>query len=161
MVLECTSSKGAAKKQERSGTRDTNVTGYPIVQDPEHLAYLANQGAIELHIPTARASDLFRPDRVVIDLDPPSGAFALVRRAALHTRRALDELGLSTVPIATGSKGYHLVAAIQPSIDGDALALTLQKLAALLAAKHADELTTAFRIALRGERVFIDWMRNR
>jgi bifunctional non-homologous end joining protein LigD len=151
----------AATKKHRDGRgNDQNVTVYPLVRDPEHLAYLANQGAIELHVPAARAPELHRPDRFVIDLDPPAGAFALVRRAAYFTRDALAELGLPAVPMATGSKGYHVVAAIEPSVDSDTLALTAQKFAALLAAKHPDELSIAYRIALRGQRVFIDWLRN-
>jgi len=141
--------------------RRGGVTVYPVVSSAEHLAYLANQGVIELHVPTARVSDLHRPDRVVIDLDPPSGAVALVRRAAHLTRAALAELGLETVPLATGSKGYHVVAAVRPTVTADALAIATQKVAALLAAQHPDELTVVFRVALRGERVFVDWLRNR
>ena len=73
----------------------------------------------------------------------------------------LEELGLTTIPIATGSKGYHLVAAIEPAIDAETLATSLQKTAALLVARHPEELTLAFRVALRGQRVFVDWLRNR
>jgi bifunctional non-homologous end joining protein LigD len=152
-------SKAATKKHARGGGQERNVTVYPVVQAPEHLAYLANQGAIELHVPTVRRSQLHRPDRLVIDLDPPAGAFALARRAALLTRDALAEHGLQSVPVATGSKGYHIVAPIEPALDADELALALQKFAALLAARHPDELTTAFRIALRNNRVFLDWLR--
>jgi bifunctional non-homologous end joining protein LigD len=104
-------------------------------------------------------TDLNRPDRVVIDLDPPEGAFALVRRAAYMMRSALGEFGLACVPVATGSKGYHLVSAIQPLVEAELLAQTMQKFAGLVVAKHPDQLTTVFRIALRGERVFVDWMR--
>lgn len=158
--FEVARSKAAAKKNPRQGAKDQDVTVYPLVRTPEHLAYLANQGAIELHVPTARVPDLHRPDRLVFDLDPPSGAFALVRRAAFITRDALAELGLATVPIATGSKGYHVVAAIRPSVSSEELVIAVQKVSALLVAKHPDELTTAFRIALRGKRVFMDWLRN-
>jgi bifunctional non-homologous end joining protein LigD len=156
-------SKAAAKKHPRgkAPAESEDLTIYPLVTTPEHLAYLANQGVIELHVPTARASELSRPDRIVLDLDPPSGAVALVRRAAHLTRDMLGELGLEAVPIATGSKGYHVVAAIEPSVSSDVLAVTAQKVASLLAAKHPEELTIAFRIALRGERVFVDWLRNR
>jgi len=94
-----------------------------------HLAYLANQGAIELHVPTSRAADLFHPDRLVIDLDPPPGPFARVRRAAYIVRDALAEHGLASVPIATGSKGYHVVSAIWPSASTETLAVTVQKFA--------------------------------
>jgi bifunctional non-homologous end joining protein LigD len=113
-----------------------------------------------LHIPTARVTDGFCPDRIVIDLDPPEGALAAVRGAAKRIREALEALGLTTVPVATGSKGYHLVAAIAPRLDGATIAVAAQKLAALLATNHPEELSNAFRTALRGGRVFIDWMRN-
>ena len=66
----------------------------------------------------------------------------------------------SMVPVATGSKGYHVVAPIRPSVDVEALATAMQQLAALLVAAHPDEMTIVFRVALRGQRVFIDWMRN-
>jgi bifunctional non-homologous end joining protein LigD len=153
-------SSAATKKHRDGHGKDQSVTLYPLVREPWHLAYLANQGAIELHVPTARVPSLQRPDRLVIDLDPPAGAFALVRRAAQLMRAALAEYGLASVPIATGSKGYHVVAAIQPSVDAESLALTSQKFAELLAAKHPEELSTSYRIALRGQRVFVDWLRN-
>lgn len=151
-------SREASKKHP--GGKDKDFTVYPVVRKPEHLPYLANQGAIEIHVPTSRADDLFHPDRLVIDLDPPPGPFARVRRAAYIVRDALAEHGLASVPIATGSKGYHVVSAIRPSVSSDALAVTVQKFAALLAARHGEDLTIVFRIALRGGRVFVDWLRN-
>jgi bifunctional non-homologous end joining protein LigD len=150
----------ASRKHPAKGGRNQDVTVYPILREPEDLAYLANQGAIELHVPTSRAVDLFHPDRLVIDLDPPPGQFARVRRAAYIVRDALGEHGLASVPIATGSKGYHVVSAIRPSATSEEIAVTLQKFAALLAAKDREELTVVFRVALRGERVFVDWLRN-
>jgi bifunctional non-homologous end joining protein LigD len=153
-------SRAASKKHPSKGGKDQDFTVYPVVSEPEHLAYLANQGAIELHVPTFRVADPFHPDRLVIDLDPPPGPFALVRRAAYVVRDALAEHGLASVPIATGSKGYHVVSAIRPSASSETIAVTLQKFAALLAARHAEELTIVFRVALRGGRVFVDWLRN-
>lgn len=153
-------SREASKRHRDPHAREQDVTVFPLLSLREHLAYVANQGAIELHVPTARVSDGGRPDRLVIDLDPPADGTALVRRAALVVRDALGELGLPTIPIATGSNGYHVVAAIEPSIEGDVSALTTQKLAALLSSRHPELLTTAFRVAKRGERVFVDWLRN-
>lgn len=150
-------SRAASKKHAKPGA---DVTVYPLVRDAEHLAYLANQGAIELHVPVARAADPSHPDRVVVDLDPPSGAVDLVRRAARVVRERLAALGLETVPVATGSKGYHVVGAVAPSVDAEALGIAMQQLAALLSAEHPEELTTTFRIAARGRRVFVDWLRN-
>ncbi|WP_146654255.1 DNA polymerase domain-containing protein [Labilithrix luteola] len=154
-------SNGSSRARAKKDAKPADVTIYPLVSEPEHLAYLANQGAIELHVTTSRAADLLHPDRIVIDLDPPKGALALVRKAALIARDALGEFGLDSIPVATGSKGYHVVAPIVPSVDLETLGLALQKFGALVAAKFPDELTTAFRIAERGKRVFVDWLRNR
>lgn len=162
--FEVPRSAEAAKRHPRKGKSEAehgDVTIYPLLSDGEHLAYLANQGAIELHVPTSRVPALDFPDRIVFDLDPPLGATALVRRAALSVRDALAEYGLDSVPIATGSKGYHVVAAITPTEDFDAITTASQQMAALLAAKHETELTTAFRIVQRAKRVFVDWLRNR
>src|SRR5256885_5224045 len=149
----------AASKKHPSG-KDQGVTVYPVLREPGHLSYLANQGAIEIHVPTSLAADLFHPDRIVIDLDPPPGSFARVRRAASIVRDALAAHGLTSVPVATGSKGYHVVAPIVPSVESDTIAATVQKFAALLVSRHGDDLTIVFRVALRGERVFVDWLRN-
>ena len=151
-------SRAASKKHPTK--KDQEFTVYPVLGQPVHLAYLANQGAIEIHVPTSVAADLFHPDRIVIDLDPPPGSFALVRRAAAIVRDALAAHGLASVPVATGSKGYHVVAPIRPSVASDTVAATVQKFAALLASRHGEELTIVFRVALRGERVFVDWLRN-
>jgi bifunctional non-homologous end joining protein LigD len=153
-------SRAASRKHPAKGGKDRDVTVYPVLRKPEDIPYLANQGAIELHVPTALAADLFHPDRLVIDLDPPPGAFARVRRAAHVVRDALAAHGIASVPVATGSKGYHVVAPIRPSASSEEIATAAQKFAALLAARHEDELTLVFRVARRGERVFVDWLRN-
>jgi bifunctional non-homologous end joining protein LigD len=157
--FEVPRSRAAAKKRPHDKDKD-DVTVYPVLREAEHLPYLANQGAIELHVPTARVSNFERPDRFILDLDPPPGALDQVRRAARAARDVLARHGLATVPVATGSKGYHLVASILPTVEIHALALAAQKVATLLSAEHPDDLTTVFRIAGRGSRVFIDWLRN-
>jgi bifunctional non-homologous end joining protein LigD len=158
--FEVPRTREASKRHRDEQARGRNVTVYPVIREPEQLAYVANQGALELHVPVTRVAHIQRPDRIVLDLDPKPGALALVRRAAHIVRDSLGELGLETVPVATGSKGYHLVAAIRPEIDWDVIGIALQKFATLLSHDHPEELTTVFRIAERGDRVFVDWLRN-
>jgi bifunctional non-homologous end joining protein LigD len=136
---------------------EEGTTTYPVVRLPEHLPYLANQGAIELHVTTSKVDDLDTPDRIIIDLDPPPGALDKVRKAAFHVKDLFEGFGLALTPVATGSKGYHLVARIHPTDLGD----TLHHAAALLAHMHPDVMTIAFKVAARGKRVFVDWLRNR
>jgi bifunctional non-homologous end joining protein LigD len=153
-------SREATRKHRGRSATGRDETVYPVLTEAEHIPYVANQGAIELHVPAARAADLHRPDRLIFDLDPPAGAVDLVRRAARVVREALRAYGVESAPVATGSKGYHVVARLEPKAGGDAVALAAQKLAAMLVARHPDELTIVFRIANRGPRVFLDWMRN-
>ncbi len=141
-------------------TGDGHVTRV-VAQTPDHVAYLAHQGAVEMHMSTFRLDDNCRPDRLVIDLDPPAGALALARRAAFIVRDALAELGLASIPVATGAKGYHVVAPLRPSVDAEAIGAATVKLTALLAHEHGDVLTDTFAIGQRGHRVYVDGMRNR
>jgi bifunctional non-homologous end joining protein LigD len=151
----------ASKKHPRKGAAaPPDVTTYPVLREAEHLPYVANQGAIELHVPTGKIPHPWRPDRIVIDLDPPAGALTAVRRAAHLVREKLAALGLASVPVATGSKGYHVVAVVTPTAEGEAIAVATQKLAALLAAEHSADMTMAFRVASREGKVFVDWLRN-
>lgn len=157
---EATKAHARKKGKEPSAQAAEDVTNYPLVKEEEHLAYLANQGAIEIHVPTSKITAFDKPDRIVVDLDPPEGQLALVRSAAHLVRDMLGELGLSTVPVATGSKGYHIVAPIEPVLENHALFTTLHKMATLMAHKHPEVMTVAFRVANRGGRVFVDWLRN-
>lgn len=136
------------------------VTIFPVLSDDVHVPYVANQGAIELHVPCGTADAWETPDRIVVDLDPPPGGVAKVRSAAHLVRAALDRFGLASTPVATGSKGYHVVAPITPTAGWDEVAMALQKLGAWLSHEHPDELTIAFRVKAREGKVFVDWLRN-
>jgi bifunctional non-homologous end joining protein LigD len=141
---------------KRDGT-----TTYPVVTETPDLAYLANQGTITFHAWSSRLPDLEHPDRLIIDLDPSEGDTERVRQAAHIVGPLMAELGLASIPVATGSKGYHVVAPIHPAINGDDVAEVMNGLALWLAHAHPDLLTTEFRKEGRKGRVFVDWLRNR
>jgi bifunctional non-homologous end joining protein LigD len=136
------------------------VTQHPAVSDEEGIVYLANQNVIELHTPTVRGASLLSPDRLIVDLDPPAGEVELVRRAARIVHDELAALGLDSIPVATGSKGFHVVAPVAATVPIDEASLAMHRLATLLAHRHSEELTIVFRVARRGRRVFVDFLRN-
>jgi bifunctional non-homologous end joining protein LigD len=141
--------------------RRDGVTVHAAVSDAAGLAYLANHGTITFHIPTVRLPDLWRPDRLVFDLDPAPGDGAGARRGALAVRDALAALGIPSAPMTTGSKGYHVVTVLEPTLDLMAVGRFGQVLSALVVADQPDLLTSEFRIERREGRVFVDWLRNR
>jgi bifunctional non-homologous end joining protein LigD len=136
------------------------ITTYPVVHNAADIAYLANQGTITFHVWTSRVDDAGKPDRIVFDLDPPQHDLEGVGTAARLVRQLFDELGLPSIPLATGSKGYHVVVPVAPEIDGGRIASAMHGAAILLATAHPDHLTTEFRKENRRGRVFLDWMRN-
>ncbi|NND03413.1 MAG: hypothetical protein HKN91_11555, partial [Acidimicrobiia bacterium] len=125
------------------------------------IEYLANQNTITFHMPTTTIAEPDHPDRFIIDLDPPEDSVAIVRQAALATRELLDEIGVPSTPLATGSKGYHLTAIISQTLTVSEVDELGQAVAAVLSYRHPDVMTTEFRKANRKGRVFCDWLRNR
>lgn len=136
------------------------TTTYPVVYLADDLPYLANQGTITFHAWTSAIPDVMLPGRFVIDLDPPPDAIEAVRASAHAVRDILDELGLPSVPVATGSKGYHLVVPILRTVPFEDISRLTHTIAMLATAIRPDLMTQEFRIENRGGRVFVDWLRN-
>jgi bifunctional non-homologous end joining protein LigD len=133
---------------------------YPIVDSPAGIVYLANQGAIELHVWTSRKDALDRPDLLVFDLDPPEGRFDLVRRAAQLLHDLFEPLGLPAYVKTTGSKGLHVVAPLDDAATFNEVGALTTRIAALLCRRHPDLLTMEFYKKDRKGRLFVDVMRN-
>lgn len=136
-------------------------TTYAVVERAATLVYLADQACITPHVWTSRTPRLANPDRLIFDLDPPPAApVARVRAAARTVARALVRVGLAPHVLATGKRGFHVVAAIEPDSDFDTVRALAHDLAERLARRHPDDFTVAQRRASRGERVYIDVARN-
>ena len=133
---------------------------YPLCDSPAALVYFANQGALELHVWTSRAETPDHPDLLVFDLDPPEGRFDLVRRTALLLRDLFGELELPAFVKTTGGKGLHVVAPLDGRAAFTEVAALGDQISRLLCARHPGELTMEFYKKDRGDRLFLDTMRN-
>lgn len=140
--------------------KDGGTTVYPVIHSTEGIEFFANLGAITFHVPPSLAKDWERPDWIIWDLDPPEERLSLVRLAAQRLKEMLDGHSISTQLMTSGSKGYHLRARIRPGMAWEEVAHIARALAALVAADNEDIMTLAFRKSDRGERVFVDWLRN-
>ena len=138
---------------------DGEVT-HPVCQNAATLVYLANQGTITFHAWLSRQDRLHHPDRMIIDLDPEHEDFGRVRQAALQLRDFLSELGLISYTMTTGSKGFHVVVPLDRSQDFEMVRDFARDVAEVMAARHPDQLTTEQRKAKRGERIYLDTLRN-
>jgi len=126
------------------------------------LVYLANQGCIELHSFLSRLEALERPDQLVFDLDPPDEAgFGLACQTALELRELLArELELSGYVKTTGGKGLHVHVPLRPEHDFDTVRDLARDVAGLLATQSPRQLTIDQRKDQRGQRLYLDVMRN-
>ncbi|MGH9460997.1 MAG: non-homologous end-joining DNA ligase [Vicinamibacteria bacterium] len=80
-----------------------------VVTDLAQLAWIVNLGCIDLNPHPVRADDMEHPDELRVDLDPgPGVGFGAVREAAMVTRDALADFGLTGWPKTSGSRGIHI-----------------------------------------------------
>lgn len=81
-----------------------------VCNDEPALLYIANLGAIVLHVWTSRAGSLDIPEFVFFDLDPHDGCtLATLARVAIALRDALAGIGLKTLVKSSGGSGLHVV----------------------------------------------------
>jgi DNA ligase D-like protein (predicted polymerase) len=133
-----------------------------LVEDRRTLLWLANQRAVELHVPFSPVVDgaFTEPTGLVLDLDPPGdGDFAQVVAVARRAREALAAAGLAGAVKTSGSSGLHVVVPVRGSSHEDVAAAT-RALAARTAALDPEVATTEYVVADRGGRVFVDSTRS-
>ena len=133
---------------------------YFLCDDEDSLLFLANLGAIPLHVWASRVTALERPDWCILDLDPKGAPFRDVVRIALAIGDLCEEIGLPCFVKTSGGSGLHLLMPLGGQCDHDAS----RQLAELLARVIVDRLpaiaTTARAIPARRGRVYVDALQN-
>jgi bifunctional non-homologous end joining protein LigD len=126
-----------------------------LCDDRRTLLWLANQRAVEFHVPFFRVGEQ-EPTGLVLDLDPPEGAdFDVVVRTAHLVRQALDDAGLAGAVKTSGAKGLHVVVPVRGAAFEDVAAAT-RALAARTERLDPALATTAYLKEDRGGKVFVD-----
>jgi bifunctional non-homologous end joining protein LigD len=130
-----------------------------VCEKAADLIYLTNLGCITPHVWLSRVDRPDRPDRLILDLDPGSDDFQLVKETAIMARRLLSEDGLESLVMTTGSRGLHVVAPLDRSADFDAVRSYAQKVAEEMV-EMDDRLTTERSVEEREGRLLVDVFRN-
>jgi len=136
------------------------TVSHVVITDRATLVYLAQQACVTPHVTLHRTDDLEHPDQFMLDLDPSTDDFSIVRRTALTLREILEEIGLFSVVKTSGSRGLHIVVPLDRSSDFPTVRSFSFDLAHLLAMRDPDNVTVETSKAERGERLFVDWLRN-
>lgn len=124
------------------------------------LQYFAGQNVIEIHAALSTAQHLRRPDQLIFDLDPSDGDFEKVRRVAMAFKELLDERKLPGLVKTTGSRGIHIHIPLRQEAPFSRVKPLAKRLCEILNDRLPDLTTLEQRKSERGDRVFLDYLRN-
>ena len=133
---------------------------FVVCDDRATLLWLGNQAALEFHPAPVHVDMLERPDLLVVDIDPPDGAFDAAVEVALMVLDVLDDLHMATGVKTTGGKGLHIVAPIERRYGAEELRSAAARLTTIVATRRPDLVTDEFRKTKREGRVMLDPSRN-
>ncbi|MFO7928306.1 MAG: non-homologous end-joining DNA ligase [Candidatus Humimicrobiaceae bacterium] len=143
--------------EKREGGKITHA----LCNNKETLIYLSGQAVITFHTWLSRAQLLEKPDKLIFDLDPPpSKDFNSVVYGALKLKEYFDQKSVKSYIMTTGSKGLHVVVPLKPEKEFSEVRKKAKNIAAKLAEKYPQELTTKQHKDKRGGRLFLDYLRN-
>ena len=139
-------------------------TVYPVLDNPTALAWIAQQAALEVHVPQWRFGPDGRPgpaNRLVFDLDPGEDVTMTQMCEVAHAvRELMDDIGLAVFPLTSGSKGLHLYAPLADPISSAGAAVLARKVAQQLEQSMPTLVTATMTRSLRAGKIFLDWSQN-
>jgi bifunctional non-homologous end joining protein LigD len=145
----------------------SGTTTYPIIDSSVGLAWIAQQAALEVHVPQWRFVPEKQPEkpgpatRLVFDLDPGEGVtMAQLAGVARQIRDLITDIGLTTYPVTSGSKGLHLYVPLQRPISSQGAVTLAKRVAQQLEQASPKLVTSTMTKKLRAGKVFVDWSQN-
>lgn len=166
------SGKSFFQKRIPAGTPDwvqTTIVATPngtdsqawVCADIAHVVWAVNLGCIGFHPWPCLADSPETTDELRIDLDPQPGVtFEQVREAASEVNRFLAELGVTSYPKTTGSRGIHIYVRLGYGLDSYDVRLAAISVAREMQRRREDLMTAAWWKEERGTRVFVDFNQN-
>jgi bifunctional non-homologous end joining protein LigD len=155
-----------------SVTHRSGTTTYPIIDSPDGLAWIAQQAALEVHVPqwrfvaewTRSKAEELKPGpatRLVFDLDPGEGVtMAQLAEVAGAVRDLIAGIGLTTFPLTSGSKGLHLYAPLAEPVSSKGATVLAKRVAQQLEKTMPKLVTSTMTKSVRAGKVFLDWSQN-
>lgn len=139
-------------------------TVYPVIDTATGLAWIAQQAALEVHVPQWRFTADGRQGpatRLVFDLDPGDGVgMTQLCEVAHAVRELMDDIGLMVYPLTSGSKGLHLYAPLAEPISSAGAVTVARRVAEQLEKNMPGRVTATMTRSLRTGKVFLDWSQN-
>lgn len=144
-------------------TLDKELTGQPVmlINNAEALIGAVQMSTVELHTWNATTTDLDKPDRFVLDLDPdPALPWKSMVEATALTLTVLDELGLKAFLKTSGGKGIHLVVPLTRKHGWEEVKDFSHAIVTHMAKLLPERFSAVSGPKNRVGRIFIDYLRN-
>lgn len=141
---------------------DGTPVHYVVANNQATLTYLANQACITPHVWLSKKDKLTIPDRMIFDLDPAHSSvnFKHLAQTALQLRHVFTQLSIPTYVTTTGSHGLHVYIPLKRKASFDDIRAVAHTIGELLVAANPKMLTMEVRKEKRGQKIFIDTLRN-
>lgn len=134
---------------------------YVVANNAATLVYLANFGSLIPHLWLSKIDKPNKPDKIIFDLDPSNDkSFKKIIETAKKFKKIIEAHGLVPFVMSTGSRGLHVVVPIKRTKTFQEVKEFAQYLAKILIEKDPQHLTMQVRKDKRGNRIFIDTLRN-
>ena len=134
---------------------------YCLCSDEASLAWLINQGCIELHPWLSMINSLEIPDFLIIDLDPSKGvAFSQVLEVAVAVKECLDLCKLTGYPKISGASGIHIYIPLKKSYSYLKVKRAANFIADLVVKKIPRAATVERTVSKRTGKVYVDYLQN-
>jgi len=152
-------------------THRSGTTTYPIIDSVDGLAWIAQQAALEVHVPQwrfgaewTRKGEQLKPGpatRLVFDLDPGEGVtMTQLAEVARAVRDLIADIGLTTFPLTSGSKGLHLYSPLDKPVSSRGAVVLAKRVAQQLETSMPKLVTATMTKSVRAGKVFVDWSQN-
>ena len=139
----------------------TKLGEYLIADSLAAIVGLVQMDVLEIHTWNSRFTQVERPDRIVVDLDPGVRVqWTTVVGAARRVRELLAALRLESFVKTTGGRGLHVVVPLTPKAQWSEC-LDFARAFAETVVRHEPRLfTTRFAKLGRERQILVDYLRN-
>lgn len=148
-------------KLKKIAKQNDGAINYVVANNAATLVYLTNQVTITYHAWLSTIDNLHKPDRIVFDLDPSGHAtFTDVCAVARVLHDYCETKAILPLLMTTGSRGLHIIIPLRQQHDFDTVRTVARNIAHYCAEKLPNKITLEARINNRGNKIYIDILRN-
>ncbi|MGI4730083.1 MAG: DNA ligase D, partial [Janthinobacterium lividum] len=134
---------------------------YLLCNDRESLLYMVNLGCIEINPWLSNYQTPDKPEFMVIDLDPDSNDFKVVKEVSLSVKTVFDRMKIPSFVKTSGSRGMHIYIYLGAEYDYDFVKKFANYVAQLIHQEQPEITSLERSTDKRKGLIYLDYLQNR